>query len=270
MFVTAEEVGRRLFGPTSPGGSASTPPRGGASSSLPIKTWRPTSARTGRCRSRTSPPGPVTLVPQANTAGLGHRDRPGQIANGGCVLGTAPCCLCTNMWMTCAQRRPACAYAVEMLGIPLSGQTGTGHLPGKTLFTSCAYKENWNYPHATRAINDELAENLSQVYSVVIRRRNRETLTLEMMSPSAFRKGSPSATAANARIHLAFADGRPACPVPVRHSSRPARGRPPTRLEPGPPGRRTAAQPVIPLRSCPWAGYPSCTALISGSTGGMT
>jgi hypothetical protein len=90
------------------------------------------------------------------------------------------------MWMTCAQRRPACAYAVEMLGIALPGQTGTGHLPGKTLFTSCAYKENWNYPHATPAINDELAEYLSQVYSVVIRHRNRETLTLETMSPSAF------------------------------------------------------------------------------------
>ena len=29
-------------------------------------------------------------------------------------------CLCTNMWMTCAQWRRTCAYAVEMLGIPLS------------------------------------------------------------------------------------------------------------------------------------------------------
>jgi hypothetical protein len=33
--------------------------------------------------------------------------------------GLLPCCLCTNMWITCAQRRRACAYAVEMLGIPL-------------------------------------------------------------------------------------------------------------------------------------------------------
>jgi hypothetical protein len=32
------------------------------------------------------------------------------------------CCLCTNMWITCAQRRRACAYAVEMLGIPLPGR----------------------------------------------------------------------------------------------------------------------------------------------------
>ena len=31
-------------------------------------------------------------------------------------------CLCTNMWMTCAQRRRACAYAVEMLGIPMPGR----------------------------------------------------------------------------------------------------------------------------------------------------
>jgi hypothetical protein len=27
--------------------------------------------------------------------------------------------LCTNMWMTCVQRRRVCAYAVEMLGISL-------------------------------------------------------------------------------------------------------------------------------------------------------
>ena len=32
------------------------------------------------------------------------------------------CCLCTNMWITCAQRRRACAYGVEMLGIPLPGR----------------------------------------------------------------------------------------------------------------------------------------------------
>jgi len=32
---------------------------------------------------------------------------------------TASRFLCTNMWMTCAQRRRACAYAVEILGIPL-------------------------------------------------------------------------------------------------------------------------------------------------------
>jgi hypothetical protein len=36
--------------------------------------------------------------------------------------GLPSCCLCTNMWMTCAQQRRACAYAVEMLGIPLHGR----------------------------------------------------------------------------------------------------------------------------------------------------
>jgi len=36
---------------------------------------------------------------------------------------TASYCLCTNMWITCAQRRRACAYAVEMLGIPLPGRS---------------------------------------------------------------------------------------------------------------------------------------------------
>ncbi len=38
------------------------------------------------------------------------------------ATGLLPCCLCTNMWITCAQWRRACAYAVEMLGIPLSGR----------------------------------------------------------------------------------------------------------------------------------------------------
>ena len=38
------------------------------------------------------------------------------------ATGLLPCCLCTNMWITCAQRRRACAYAVEMLGIPLPGR----------------------------------------------------------------------------------------------------------------------------------------------------
>jgi hypothetical protein len=36
--------------------------------------------------------------------------------------GLLPCCLCTNMWMTCAQRRRACAHTVEMLGITLHGR----------------------------------------------------------------------------------------------------------------------------------------------------
>lgn len=36
--------------------------------------------------------------------------------------GLLSCCLCTNVWMTCAQRRRACAYTVEMLGIPLPGR----------------------------------------------------------------------------------------------------------------------------------------------------
>ena len=34
----------------------------------------------------------------------------------------ASCCLCTSMWITCAQPRRACAYLVEMLGIPLPGR----------------------------------------------------------------------------------------------------------------------------------------------------
>ncbi len=38
------------------------------------------------------------------------------------ATGLPSCCLCTNMWITCAQRRRACAYAVEMLGIPLPGR----------------------------------------------------------------------------------------------------------------------------------------------------
>jgi hypothetical protein len=35
-------------------------------------------------------------------------------------------CLCTNMWMTCAQRCQTCVYTVEMLGIPLPDRNGNG------------------------------------------------------------------------------------------------------------------------------------------------
>ena len=38
----------------------------------------------------------------------------------------ASCCLCTSMWITCAQPRRACAYLVEMLGIPLPGRNHDG------------------------------------------------------------------------------------------------------------------------------------------------
>jgi hypothetical protein len=55
--------------------------------------------------------------------------RPGTQAPRGAPLlpaspatGLLPCCLCTNMWITCAQRRRACANPVEMLGIPLPGR----------------------------------------------------------------------------------------------------------------------------------------------------
>jgi hypothetical protein len=37
-----------------------------------------------------------------------------------------PCCLCTNMWMTCAQQRRSCAQPVEILGISWPGCTRDG------------------------------------------------------------------------------------------------------------------------------------------------
>ncbi len=49
----------------------------------------------------------------------GRSQTSGSIERTSPAIGLLPCCLCTNMWMTCAQRCQACAYAVEMLGIPL-------------------------------------------------------------------------------------------------------------------------------------------------------
>jgi hypothetical protein len=103
---------------------------------------------------------------------------------------TALRCLCTNMWMTCAQRRQACAYAVEMLGIPPPGRTGTGHFTWENASHILCIQGKLELSTRCAAINNYLAECLSQVYSVVIRRRNREALTLETMSPSASERGA--------------------------------------------------------------------------------
>lgn len=60
-----------------------------------------------------------------------------------------PCWLCTNMWMTCAQRRRSCVCAVEMLGIPLPGRTHDSAFTWESATRSLCIRESWNFPHAT-------------------------------------------------------------------------------------------------------------------------
>ena len=62
---------------------------------------------------------------------------------------TAPCCLCTNVWMTCAQRRQACAQAVEILGIPQPNRNQERAFTWESASHTCAYRKIGNYPHAT-------------------------------------------------------------------------------------------------------------------------
>jgi len=58
--------------------------------------------------------------PRIRPAGQARKHRRAEpLLPASAARGLLPCCLCTNMWITCAQRPRACAYAVEMLGIPL-------------------------------------------------------------------------------------------------------------------------------------------------------
>ena len=69
----------------------------------------------------------ATTIRWAAFLGRSHPG-PGQILASGRLARHAStgapsrCCLCTNMWITCAQRRRACANPVEMLGITLPGR----------------------------------------------------------------------------------------------------------------------------------------------------
>jgi hypothetical protein len=78
---------------------------------------RPVAAFLGR-----SHPGPGQILASGRLAGHASTGAPSRCCLPAPATGLLPCCLCTNMWMTCAQRHRACAYAVEMLGIPLRGQ----------------------------------------------------------------------------------------------------------------------------------------------------
>jgi hypothetical protein len=74
-----------------------------------IIRWLPSSGDLIQARARSSLSGRLA----------GHASTGAEPLVPALATGLLPCCLCTNMWMTCAQRRRACAYAVEMLGIPL-------------------------------------------------------------------------------------------------------------------------------------------------------
>jgi len=79
------------------------------------------------------------------TAGMRHRDGPwaravrrrGQPRRNPALIGQRGTFqltghVCTSMWITCAQRRRACAGAVEMLGIPPPGRAHKSPLTRKT------------------------------------------------------------------------------------------------------------------------------------------
>jgi hypothetical protein len=66
-------------------------------------------------------------------------------------------------------------YAVEMLGIALPGRNHDRAFTWENANHTLCIKRKLKLSTYHAAINDELAERLSQVYGVVIRRRNRET-----------------------------------------------------------------------------------------------
>ena len=66
-----------------------------------------------------SHPGPGQILASGRLAQARKQRRAAPLLPASAARELRPCCLCTNMWITCAQRRRACAYAVEMLGIPL-------------------------------------------------------------------------------------------------------------------------------------------------------
>ena len=95
-------------------------PAGGCGCGRPV-VWATAIIRWLRSWGDLIQPGPDPRIgPLAGHAGTGAPIRYCLPATQ--ATGLLPCCLCTNMWITCAQRRRACAYAVEMLGIPLPGR----------------------------------------------------------------------------------------------------------------------------------------------------
>ena len=82
--------------------------------------------------------------------------------------GLLPCCLCTNMWMTCVQRGRACVQPVEMLGIPQHGRNQNGAFTRESVSNILCIPGNPDLSTRKITINDELAERLSQVNTVVI------------------------------------------------------------------------------------------------------
>ena len=82
--------------------------------------------------------------------------------------GLLPWCLCTNMWMTCAQRRRACVYTVEMLGIPLPDRNQNRAFTWESANHTLCIQKKLELSTSRTAIPDELAERLSQIYTFVI------------------------------------------------------------------------------------------------------
>jgi hypothetical protein len=78
------------------------------------------------------------------------------------------------MWMTCAQRRCACVQTVEMLGISEPGRNQNRAFTRESASNILCIPRKSNLSTRHTGINDELAERLSQVNTVVIYRREGE------------------------------------------------------------------------------------------------
>jgi hypothetical protein len=72
------------------------------------------------------------------------------------------------MWMTCVQRRRACVYTVEMLGIPLSDRNQNRAFTWESAIHTLCIQKKLELSTSRTAIPDELAERLSQIYTFVI------------------------------------------------------------------------------------------------------
>jgi hypothetical protein len=103
---------------------------------------------------------------------------------------TAFCCLCTNVWMTCVQRRRSCAYTVEMLGIPLPGRNRDRAFTWEGASRSLCIQKKLELSTSHTAIHDELAEHLSQIYRFVIWRRDCENTDPRDGEPGRFERGA--------------------------------------------------------------------------------
>jgi hypothetical protein len=91
--------------------------------------------------------------------------------------------------MTCAQRRCACVQTVEMLGIAQHGRNQNGAFTRESASNILCIPGNPDLSTRKITINDELAERLSQVNTVVIYHREGENTNQRDGEPGRFERG---------------------------------------------------------------------------------